>query len=75
MDNRTSVKIENAHYEQTYKLGDDERFNNPDAVKKLLDAGLLEQSAQLFRQMHQCKLAAVSAAFPFEEEQTFEIII
>jgi hypothetical protein len=75
MDNRTSVKIENTLYEQTYKLGQDERFNDLESIKKLLNAGLLEQTSHLFQQMHQSRLTALSRAFPQELEETFETII
>ncbi|MGI9160618.1 MAG: hypothetical protein ACR2K1_12790 [Saprospiraceae bacterium] len=75
MDNRTSVKIENADYEQIYKLGDEERFQNPENVRKLLEAGILDHAALIFREMHQQKLAALSKLFPPEIEESFETII
>jgi hypothetical protein len=75
MDNRTSVKIENEGYEQIYKLGDDARFQNPENVRKLLDAGLLDHAARIFRDMHQQKLAALLKLFPPETEESFETII
>ena len=75
MDNRTSIKIENANYEQIYKLGDEERFQNPENIRKLLDAGLLDNAARLFRDMHQYKLAAMMNLFPPETEESFETIL
>lgn len=75
MDNRISVKFENAVYEQTFKLGADERFSSFESVQKLVDAELLERISANFRLMHQYRIAAVTRAFPPETNTVFEEII
>ena len=45
-DGRTSVKFETSLYEQTFKLGDDERFSTLEGVQKLVDAPMLPTNAQ-----------------------------
>ena len=74
-DNRISVKFENALYEQTFKLGDDERFSNLEAVQKLVDKAMIEGVLAGFQQMHATRMAVMSRAFPINEEEVFEVII
>lgn len=75
MDNRVSVKFENTQYEQTFKLGDDDRFSSMEAIQKWADAAFLEQVLDHFRQMHLAKISAVARAFPPEGDTVFEEII
>lgn len=75
MDNRISVKFENALYEQTFKLGQDDRLDSPEAIQKLVDPAFLEQVLAGFQQMHQARIAAFSRAFPPENQEVFEEII
>jgi len=75
MDNRISVKFENAQYEQTFKLGTDERLSTIEAIQKLVDAAFLERVSAHFQQMHQAKMAAFGRAFPAESAIVFEEII
>ena len=74
-DNRISVKFENALYEQTFKLGDDERFSSLEAVQSWVDAALMEEVMAGFRLMHAARLAAMSRRFPNNEQDAFEQII
>ena len=74
-DNRVSVKFENALYEQTFKLGDDDRFSNLEAVQKLVDNEMLEDVQAGFRQMHVARMAVMGRAFPVMEAEVFEEII
>jgi hypothetical protein len=74
-DNRISVKFENALYEQTYKLGDDERFSNLEAVQKLVDAAMIDGVLAGFQQMHATRMAAMSRLFPVAEMEEFEEIV
>lgn len=75
MDNRLSLKIENAQYEQTYKLGDDDRFGNLDAVNMLADPEFLKQVQAIFNQMHRSRLEAMGRAFPPDTTEHFEEIV
>lgn len=75
MENRISLKLENARYEQTFKLGDDERFATVEAVEKLVDALFLEQAVQQFQAMHHATMAALSRNFPMAETTEYEEII
>lgn len=75
MDQRISVKFENARYEQTYKLGEDERFATVEAVQKLVDGAMLEAVMRQFEQMHQAYIAALSRSFAEQNEPLFEEII
>lgn len=74
-DNRISVKFENVRYEQTYKLGDDERYKSMENIEKWADETLIEQVTQHFIRMHQTALEANARAFPAEEKAEFEHII
>lgn len=74
-DNRISVKFENALYEQTFKLGEDERFATLEAVQKFVDAAMIEDVMAGFRQMHATNMAAMSRSFPAIETEIFEEII
>jgi hypothetical protein len=75
MDHRTSVKFENAMYEQTFKLGHDERLATLEAVRQFVDASFIEQVLGHFQQMHQTRMAAHGRAFPVETGVAFEEII
>lgn len=75
MDNRISVKFENAVYEQTFKLGADERFSSFQSVQKLVDAEFLERISSNFRLMHQYRMAAVTRAYPTETNTVLDEII
>ncbi len=75
MGERTSVKFENERYEQTYKLGTDERFTKPEAIEQWADVQFLEKVQQTFQQMHQAQMSAMSRFFPVESENLFEEII
>jgi len=75
MDNRISVKFENTLYEQTFKLGADERFSSFEAIQQLVDAVFLERVSANFQQMHQAKMAAIGRTFPAPSGVVFEEII
>lgn len=75
MDNRISVKFENALYEQTYKFGHDERLGSLAAIQKLVDPAFTEQVSAVFQQMHQARIAAFSRVLPVENTSVFEEII
>ncbi|MFN0174347.1 MAG: hypothetical protein ACKVU0_06860 [Saprospiraceae bacterium] len=74
-DGRSSVKFETSLYEQTFKLGDDERFSTLEGVQKLVDAPMLEKIMEGFRQMHCTRLEVMARLFPVPEEVIFEEII
>jgi len=74
-DGRSSVKFETSLYEQTFKLGDDERFGTLEGVEKMADARMLEKVLEGFRQMHSIRLDAMARTFPLQAESTFEEII
>ncbi len=74
-DNRISVKFENEVYEQTYKLGADERTNTVEKVRQWVDAGFLADVLQQMQAMHQNRLAAFTRAFPAPADSPFEEII
>lgn len=75
MENRISVKFENSQYEQTFKLGEDERLAGLEAVEQFIDAQFIEQVQTNFRAMHQIRLAGYARAFPRQGEAGFETII
>ena len=74
-DGRTSVKFETAHYEQTFKLGDDERLSTLEAIQKIVDGPMIERILIGFRQMHHTRLEAMGRTFPAPVEHLFEEII
>lgn len=75
MDNRISVKFENALYEQTFKLGQDDRLDTIGAIQKLVDTAFAEQVLAIFQEMHQVRMAAYSRMFPIDNQSVFEEII
>ena len=74
-DQRISVKFENALYEQTFKLGTDERLATVAAVAQWADAALLAEMQSGFQQMHRARMAAMERAFPAAAADVFEEII
>ncbi|MFN4080545.1 MAG: hypothetical protein ACK4NS_06560 [Saprospiraceae bacterium] len=75
MGERVSVKIENALYEQTYKLGDDDRFQTPEAVERLLDGAFFEAADRVMQAMHQNRLQAIARLTPRTSQNDFDEII
>ena len=75
MGERLSVKFENEGYEQTFKLGQDDRLATLADVQGWADASLLEQVQAGFQQMHRTRLAALDRAFPPAQTVVFEDII
>lgn len=75
MDNRISIKFENARYEQTYKFDLDERIDGLDAVRHFVDADFLTSVQIQMQQMHRTQLDAFARHFPAPEGETFEDII
>lgn len=74
-DNRISVKFENEGYEQTYKLGTDERSSSLEAVRQWVDAGFIAEVLHQMQAMHRSRLAAFVRAFPAPVDSPFEEII
>ncbi len=72
---RISVKFENEGYEQTFKLGQDDRLATLAGVQQWADAGLLEEVQTTFQHMHRTRLSAQARAFPAAREVVFEDII
>lgn len=75
MDNRTSVKFETSLYEQTFKLGDEERFATLEGVQLWADSQMIEAVLEGFQQMHQVRLEALARSFPTQGGEVFEEII
>jgi hypothetical protein len=75
MGERISVKFENERYEQTYKLGADERFAKMGLLEQWIDSSFLDKVQQVFQQMHQAQMDAMSRLFPATSENVFEEII
>jgi hypothetical protein len=75
MGERISVKIENERYEQTYKLGANDRLSNVETIGQWLDAHFLENVQKTFQQMHQAQMGAMSRLSPPVPENIFEEII
>jgi len=74
-DGRTSVKFETSLYEQTFKLGDDERFSTLDGAQKMVDGRMVEKVLEGFRQMHHTRLDTLARTFPAPSVELFEEII
>ncbi len=75
MDGRISVKFENAGFEQTFKLGEDDRYSNLEAVQCWVDTPLIESVLERMADMHRSRLAADSRLFFHATEQEFEEIL
>lgn len=74
-DGRSFLKLETALYEQTFKLGDDERFSTLEGVQNWVDAPFLEDVMNGFRHMHKTRLDALARRFPADASTMFEEII
>lgn len=74
-DGRVSVKLENEGYEQTYKLGDDERFSDMEAIHRFVDEHFLEESLNIFVQMHAARRGSAGRMTPVAPDQEMEEII
>ncbi|MCS7035501.1 MAG: hypothetical protein RMJ33_11840 [Saprospiraceae bacterium] len=75
MDNRISVKFENAGYEQTFKLGADERYQTLEAIQQWADETLINEVLARMNDMHRSRIEAEQRAFPNTEQTEFEEII
>ncbi len=75
MDNRVSVKFENAGYEQTFKLGTDERYHSLEAIQRWVDENLIAEVLERMADMHRSRQAADQRAFPTAAPAEFEEII
>ncbi len=75
MDSRISVKFENAAYEQTFKLGADERYQTLEAIQKWADETLLTEVLNRMEDMHRSRIEAEKRAFPSETPPSFEEIL
>ena len=74
-DERISVKLENAGYEQTFKFGKDERVATLESVKQLIDAEFLQTATAHMRLLHENKAAAYKRMFTDNTEEVFETIL
>lgn len=74
-DNRLSVKFENAQYETTFKMGDDDRFRTVADVERFVDPTFLLEIQTIFQQMHAARLSTMARQFPPVSAQEFEEII
>lgn len=74
-EGRTSVKFETSLYEQTFKMGDDERFATLEGIAQWADKALIEQVMDGFRQMHAARLESMNRNYPASAEFVFETII
>lgn len=76
MDGRVSVKFENAHYEQTFKFGNDERIQTLEDVQRVVDTAMAEEVLTNMQQQHRCRLAAMQRTFGDPKQTSvFEEII
>lgn len=75
MDDKLSVKLETALYEQTYKFRMDNDIDGLAAIQKLVDTPFLQKVLDNFNQMNTWKQEAIARNFPMEEEDEFEEII
>ncbi|MCS6929658.1 MAG: hypothetical protein NZM43_09195 [Saprospiraceae bacterium] len=75
MDNRISVKFENANYEQTFKFGLDDRYQTLEAVQQWADETLINEVLARMNDMHRSRLEAEQRAFPQAPPPEFEEIV
>lgn len=75
MDGRISVKFENAGFEQTFKLGEDDRYSNLEAVQRWADAPLIESVLERMADMRRSRLAADARLFSLATDPEFEEIL
>ncbi len=75
MDNRLSVKFENAWYEQTYKFGTDDRVSTLESVQNIVNEDFIHKVLEEMQNMHQIRLEALLREFPPAVEEAFEEII
>jgi hypothetical protein len=74
-EQRVFVKFENPFYEITWKLGNDERFQQLENIEQLLDETALQEVQAQLQQLHSSRLAALARCFPSTGDQEFEVII
>lgn len=74
-DNRISVKFENEGYEQTFKMGADERLASVEAIRQWADPILIASVLERMQHMHRDRLSALLRSFPLENQSEFETII
>lgn len=74
-DGRLSLKLETPLYEQTFKLGDDERFASLEDAQRFADEPFLQAALAQFQAMHQARMQALARFAPQPEGEVFEEII
>lgn len=73
-DGKFSIKFEAGLLEQTYKFRDDERLNNVDDVKRIVDTDFISKIEDILRGMKQAQISALERAFPIDEHE-FDTIL
>ncbi len=75
MDSRFALKLENAQYEQTYKLRKGTAIHSVDDVRKFANPTFLQQVEKLLEQMHGAQLDAINQLIPQQSDLEFDEII
>jgi len=75
MDNRLSVKFETGLQEQTYKFREGDSIESLEDVQRVVDEVLLNEVLELFKQMRQNSMRALSRNLPKPAGEEFERII
>ena len=75
MDNRLSIKLENASAEQTYKFRAGDGMESMEDVRRLIDPVFLEKADQVFQQMQENVRSTLLRRQSVEDAEDFEEII
>ena len=75
MENRFALKLENAHYEQTYKLRKSSTLQSAGDVRKFATGAFIQGVERLLEQMHRLQIDAINQLLPQQSDFEFDEII
>ena len=75
MDNRITVKFENAQFEQSYKFNITNQLGQMEDVKKLIDEKFIAGVLENLKHQASTKAQAMDRFIEFDEEEEFDDII
>lgn len=75
MDNRITVKFENAQFEQAYKFNLSDQLRHLEDVKKLVDEKFISSVVDNFKNQLHTRAQAMDRFIEFDEENEFEDIV
>mgnify|MGYP003669047360 CR=1 FL=1 len=75
MDNRITVKFENAHFDQSYKFNISEQLQHFQDVERFVDEQFIKDVVANFKYLNATKVQALNRFLVIDDEDEFDAII